>query len=80
MTAPATGSRAPSTTNAPAGSPGAAGEFVVGVMRMEVEGRDSDRFLGHVEAAVAGLDRAVTDALGVRARSCLRLVTARFQK
>jgi len=35
-------------------------------MRMEAEGRDSDRFLGHVEAATAALDRAVTTALGVR--------------
>lgn len=41
-------------------------EFVVGVMRMEVEGRDSDRFLGHVEAATAALDQAVTTAFGVR--------------
>lgn len=35
-------------------------------MRMEVEGRDSDRFLGSVEAATAALDRAVAAALGVR--------------
>ena len=42
------------------------GEFVIGVMRMEVEGRDSHRFLGHVDAATSALDRAVTSALGVR--------------
>ena len=35
-------------------------------MRMEVEGRDSDRFLGYVKAATAALDRAITAALGVR--------------
>ncbi len=35
-------------------------------MRMEVEGRDSDRFLGQVDAATVALDRAVTTALGVR--------------
>ena len=57
VTAPATASPA---------VPGAAEQFVVGVMRMEVEGRDSDRFLGQVEAATVALDRAVTTALGLR--------------
>ena len=47
-------------------SDSAADEFVVGVMRMEVEGRDSDRFLAQVDAATVELDRAVTTALGVR--------------
>lgn len=35
-------------------------------MRMEVEGRDSDRFLGQVDAAALALDHAVTAALGLR--------------
>lgn len=54
------------STGEAAQPPDAGGPYVVGVMRMEVEGRDSDRFLGYVEAATAALDRAVTAALGVR--------------
>ena len=35
----------------------AAGEYVVGIMRMEVEGRDSARFNAIVARAVAEIDR-----------------------
>ncbi len=41
-------------------------EYVVGVMTMDVEGRDSARFHRLVDRVAAALDRALTDALGVR--------------
>ena len=40
--------------------------YAVGVMRMEVEGRDSERFRRLVEAASRRVDRALASALGVR--------------
>ena len=40
--------------------------YAVGVMRMEVEGRDSERFRRRVEAATAVVDRELSEALGVR--------------
>ena len=50
-----------------ASDPGPDGrEYVIGVMRMEVEGRDSERFRRIVAAAAADLDTALTAALGVR--------------
>lgn len=57
----------PASVAAPAPSTGEAeGEYVVGVMRMEVEGRDSDRFAAHVRRAADAVDAALTEALGVR--------------
>ena len=47
-------------------APSGGGEYVVGVMTMEVEGRDSERFRQRVETAAAAVDRALTQALGVR--------------
>ncbi len=41
-------------------------EFVVGVMTMEIEGRDSERFQARTQRAAQAVDRALTDALGVR--------------
>jgi hypothetical protein len=41
-------------------------EYVVGVMTMEVEGRDSARFGRLVERAAAALERDLAEALGVR--------------
>lgn len=61
-----TDSCAMSSSTQRSGSPGNADEFVIGVMRMEVEGRDSEWFLAQVDAATIALDRAVTTALGVR--------------
>ena len=49
-----------------AASPAAGREYVVGVMTMEVEGRDSARFGRLAERAAAALDAALTKALGVR--------------
>lgn len=46
--------------------PAVGDEYVVGVMTMEVEGRDSARFRRHVEAAAEAVDSVLTDALGVR--------------
>lgn len=46
--------------------PTPAREYVVGVMSMEVEGRDSETFHRLVDAATADLDRALAQALGVR--------------
>ena len=53
-------------TAAPPDSSGAGGEYVVGVMTMEVEGRDSAAFQARVASAVEAVDRALADALGVR--------------
>ena len=41
-------------------------EFVVGVMTMEVEGKDSERFHRNVSRAVTSFEQALTGALGVR--------------
>lgn len=41
-------------------------EYVVGVMTMEVEGKDSERFNRHVSQAVEAFKQAITSALGVR--------------
>lgn len=41
-------------------------EYVVGVMTMEVEGKDSERFHRHVAQAVETFKDALTNALGVR--------------
>lgn len=41
-------------------------EYVVGIMTMEVEGKDSERFHHHVTEAVAAFKQALTSALGVR--------------
>lgn len=54
-------------TDSPEVVPPAAGdEYVVGVMTMEVEGRDSARFRRRVEAAADAVDEALATALGVR--------------
>ena len=42
------------------------GNYVVGVMTMEVEGRDSEAFGRRVEAAAEIVDHVLTDTLGVR--------------
>jgi len=41
-------------------------KYVVGVMTMEVEGKDTDRFHHHVAQAVEALKESLTSALGVR--------------
>ena len=66
MTTAGTASRVASGPGTPPDSPDPADEFVVGVMRMEVEGRDSERFLAHVDSATLALDQAVTTVLGLR--------------
>ncbi len=41
-------------------------EYVVGVMTMDVEGKDSERFLDCVTKAVSPFELALKDSLGVR--------------
>lgn len=41
-------------------------EYVVGIMTMEVEGKDSLRFQRHVKQAVAAFEQTLTGTLGVR--------------
>jgi predicted Zn-dependent protease len=41
-------------------------EYVVGIMTMEVEGKNSERFHRHVTQAVKAFEDAITHALGVR--------------
>ncbi len=41
-------------------------EYVVGVMTMDVEGKDSERFLGCVTQAVGSFEGALKESLGVR--------------
>ena len=41
-------------------------EYVVGVMTMEVEGKNSEHFHRHVAQAVDAFKQSLTSALGVR--------------
>ncbi len=50
----------------PAPADSADGEYVVGVMTMDVEGKRSDRFRQQVERATRAFETALTKALGVR--------------
>ena len=49
-----------------AGPPSGSDGFAIGVMTMEVEGKDSARFQDRVTRATRAFEEAVTDALGVR--------------
>ena len=55
-----------STHLTPARPAGGADEYVVGVMTMDVEGKDSDRFRQRVERATQAFEASITEALGVR--------------
>ncbi|PAP76066.1 hypothetical protein [Rubrivirga marina] len=57
---------APSASGKRSAASAAGGEYVVGVMTMDVEGKASDRFRRQVERATEAFDAAITEALGVR--------------
>ncbi len=57
---------APPDSTSPAAPPSRSGDYTVGVMTMEAEGRDSETFRRRVAAASKVVDDVLTKALGVR--------------